>query len=199
MTIFDLLFLLTLLVVLVSLVAAAAALITGRQARALRIGRALAVGLALYAVTSVTVSLATPQRVIAAGEPWCFDDWCLTLERVTERDAGDQIEYTADLRVFSRARRVSQRANGAWIYLLDDQGRRYAPLPDPATVPLDVLLAPLESRTTSRQFKLPAGTRAIGLVTGHGGPYCGLGGLLIIGEAGCLFGKPTMVGIHAHA
>jgi hypothetical protein len=198
MTVFDLLFLLTALIVLVGLVAAAIAAIAGRRARAVRIGRGLALGLAVYFVVSVTVSFLTPQRVIATGAPWCFDDWCFTLERITARDSGAEIAYTTDLRVFSRARRVSQRAKGAWIYLIDARGRRYAPLPDSGTVPLDVMLAPLEERTTSRQFTLPAGTPAIGLVTGHGGSYCGLGGLLIIGNAGCLFGKPTMVGIQTH-
>src|SRR5262249_23046755 len=43
-----------------------------------------------------------------------------------------------DLRISSRARRVTQRANGAWLFLFDASGHRYAPQPDPSAVPLDV-------------------------------------------------------------
>jgi len=103
--------------------------------------------------------------------------------------------YHVGLRIFSRAGRVSQRANEAWIYLIDDRGHLYSPDPDPSAVPLDVLLQPQESVTTSRVFNVPADAHRFGLITGHGGPYCGPMAWLIIGESGCLFGKPTMIRI----
>ena len=75
--------------------------------------------------------------------------------------------------LFALAGRVVQRASGAWIYLIDGQGRSYSPESDPSAVPLDVLLQPHESVTTSRIFHVPADVHGLGLLTGHSGSYCG--------------------------
>jgi hypothetical protein len=56
-------------------------------------------------------------------------------------------------------------------------------------------LQPGESVTTSRTFLVSAPVHRLGLVTGHGGSYCGWEAFLIIGESGCLFKKPTMIQI----
>src|SRR5262249_35143303 len=129
MTIFDLLFLLTALLSFVTLLAAATLAMIGRRAKALVLIRALGLFVMSYIVVSVIVAFLKPQQVLAIENPWCFDDWCLAVERMTEHPAGQQVLYTFDLRVFSRARRVSQSAKGAWIYVVDTQGRRYAPTP----------------------------------------------------------------------
>lgn len=189
----DLLFLAALLAFVVGASRASYAALRGRGAIAWRRTRAIAIGAAIYVAGSVIVSYAAPQRAIPPGAPWCFDDWCLSLDRITERPDGAERAFVADLRISSRARRVSQRAAGAWIYLIDADGRRYAPETDPNEVPLDVLLAPGETRAATRRFLLPAGIRPVGLITGHGGPYCGPMDILVIGHAGCLFGKPTMI------
>jgi hypothetical protein len=44
-------------------------------------------------------------------------------------------------------------------------------------------------------FAVPIGSNAriLGLITGHGGPYCGPMSVLIIGAGGCLFNRPTMI------
>jgi hypothetical protein len=73
------------------------------------------------------------------------------------------------LRIYSTARGISQRANGAWIYLIDEQGRRYSTNPDPSATPLTVKLGPEQSVSTSRAFEVPADVRTLGLITGHGG------------------------------
>jgi hypothetical protein len=189
MTIFDLLFLASFLVSVVALIAAAYAAIRGRDSRAFSI---LAIWLAcavLYLAASVAVAYVAPQRMIAAGDPWCFDDWCLTVENVKRTDN----IYTVKLRISSEAKRVTQRASGAWIYLRDENDRHYDPTPGPAQVPLDVLLQPGESVAAQRSFRVPANIHELGLVTGHGGPPCGLMSLVIIGSGGCLFHKETMI------
>jgi hypothetical protein len=66
-----------------------------------------------------------PQRIRATFEPWCFDDWCLQVQKVDSAPAGAKIAYAIKLRVYSTARRATQRANGAWIYLLDERHRLY--------------------------------------------------------------------------
>ena len=195
MTIFDLLFLLAALTSMVTLVTSAVFAVLGPRRRALKILRVYGICLLAYLTVGVATSFLKPQRVIPMRDPWCFDDWCLKVEDVSQTPSQQGISYRVDLRIFSRAGRVSQRAKGAWIYLIDDQGGRYSPDPDPSAVPLDVLLHPRESVTTSRTFHVPADVHGLGLITGHGGSYCGPTAFMIIGETGCLFKKPTMIRI----
>ncbi len=195
MSILDLLFVLGFLVTVVTLIVAGVAALRGRGRTGLRILGVLGTCIAAYLATGLLVSLLAPRRVIAAGDPWCFDDWCLAVEHVRRTPGASDVTYAFDLRVFSRARRVSQRAQGAWIYLIDQHGHRYAPDADASAAPLDVLLRPNESVTTTRVFHVPPGVRALGLVTGHGGPYCGVMDVLVIGASGCVFRKPTMIRI----
>lgn len=195
MSLLDLLFIAAFLATVGTLIVAATFAIRRQGARALRILRVLAFCAAAYLLTGIAVSVLKPQRIIAVGQPWCFDDWCLTVENVSRRPALSTVSYQVELRIFSRARRVSQRAKGAWVYLLDDRGRRYSPDPDPSAVPLDVLLRPGESVTTARVFRVPAGIHDLGFITGHGGPPCGPMNILIIGGAGCLFRTPAMIRI----
>jgi len=195
MTIFDLLFLLAILVSVVTLVAATVMAVRGSHRRALKIFLGYGIGVLCYLAAGTATAFLKPQRVIPRGDPWCFDDWCLTVQDVSQTLGQRGISYRVELRIFSRARRVAQRASGAWIYLIDDEGRLYTPDPNPSAVPLDVQLQPDESVTTSRSFLVPATVHRLGLVTGHGGSYCGWGAFLIIGESGCLFKKPTMIRI----
>lgn len=189
MTILDLLFVACFLLSLIALVAAAYAAFRGRISRAFSI---LGIWLAcavLYLGVSVSVAYAAPQRVIAIDTPWCLDDWCLTVKNIQHADTN----YNVDLVISSEAKRVTQRAKGAWIYLRDENDRHYEPFDDPGEVPLDVLLQPGESVAAQRRFHVPVKVHELGLVTGHGGPPCGLMSLVIIGNGGCLFHKQTMI------
>jgi hypothetical protein len=188
-TIFDLLFLASFLASVIALATAAYAAIRGRISRAFSILRVWLVCATAYLGISVAVAYVAPQRVIAAGTPWCFDDWCLTVKDVEL--AGTRCKVNVLLS--SEAKRVTQRANGAWLYLRDKNDTHYEPTPNPSDVPLDVLLQPGESVAAQRSFNVPANVRELGLVTGHGGPPCGFMSLAIIGSGGCLFHKQTMI------
>jgi hypothetical protein len=194
MTLFDLLFLACLLATVVTLLAAAGTAIRGQWRRAGSILKRLGIAAVGYILLVLMVSAALPQRVLSIGDPWCFDDWCLSVDGVNRVDGQPDVAYRVSLTVFSRAKRVSQRAKGAWIYLIDGRGQRYEPLQDAGEVPLDVLLQPGDSVKTWRTFRVPASASGLGLITGHGGPYCSPFPP-IIGEAGCVFHKPTMVRI----
>lgn len=194
MTIFDLIFLAAVLTSVITLVAAAVCALRGRGKKSLKLLRNYGLSVVVYFLVALAVDFFRPQRVIDASEPFCLDDWCLQVENVKHTSNRSSDSYHLDLRVFSTARRVSQRAKGAWIYLIDEHGRRYSPESDPSAIPLDVQLGPQQSLTTSRVFMVPADVHKLGLITGHGGPYCGMG-ILIIGEGGCLFDKPTMIRI----
>jgi len=191
MTIFDLLLLFLLLAALITLLTAAVSALLGKGAQSLRLLRNLAICAGVYLATVALVGLTSPQRILRVGEPWCFDDWCLSVEAVNHTPAPPLVAYTVSLRLFSRARRVFQRAKGAWIYIVDRDGHRYSPVPDPSATPLDVMLGPGDSVTTSRVFRLPAGAAGLGLTTGHGGPV-NLGALAI-GDESSLLHKPTYI------
>ncbi len=193
MTLFDLIFLVAALTTLITLILIVVAALRGRGARALTLLTRLGIGAVGYLAAGLIVSVAQHQRRIAPAEPWCFDDWCLTLDHVGTTRTDDGSIVTTEFRIASQARRISQHANGAWIYLLDAGGHRYAPIDDAADVPLTVQLGPGESVPASRRFRLPGGVTATGLITGHGGPYCGMMSFLVIGSAGCVFGRPTMI------
>jgi hypothetical protein len=67
---------------LVILLTAAYRLIRGRRASALRLLAGWGLGVFVYLTVSVAVSLVRPARVIELGQNWCFDDWCIAVERV---------------------------------------------------------------------------------------------------------------------
>ena len=196
MTIFDLLFLACVLATAITLTFAVIFALRGRGAKALRIARAYGIGAVAYLAIVLAVDFFKPQRVLAVGAPWCLDDWCLQVESASRATDGRRVTYDIKLRIFSTARGIAQRANGAWLYLIDERGHRYAANSEPSAVPLTVQLGPGQSVTTSRKFEVPGDVGALGLITGHGGPYCSAMSLLIIGEGGCLFNRPTLVRVN---
>jgi hypothetical protein len=198
MTFFDLLFLAVVLTSIASFSVAGYLLVRGRRAQALRIERIHGLCAVGYLAIATTVACWKPQHVIAAEDPWCFDDWCLQVQRVQAMPVGSNVSYHVNFRFYSIARRISQHApDGATVYLIDSQGHRYSPKPDPSAAPLTALLKPEQSINTSRVFEVPGGVRSLGLVHQHGSSYCGFPGILIIWEGGCLFDKPTMIRIRS--
>lgn len=195
MTIMDFIFLASVLASFVVFAVATTFVLRRGRVRALRLLRTYAACAVLYLLVGVVASFLKPQRVILLGNPWCFDDWCLTVEGVARIPNESYALYRIDMNISSRAGRSAQRAKGAWVLLVDEHGHRYLPEPDPSFPPLDVLLQPHEAVSTSRMFRVPATVTNLGLVTGHGSSYCGLMAFLVIGESGCLFGKPTMIRI----
>lgn len=195
MSLLELFFLLAVLVSAITIIVVVVLTFRGRRRQGLTLLGIFAICVVSYLVAGVLTSFASPQRILRLGEPWCFDDWCLSVEQVNRAPGPVGNSYLVSLRIFSRARRVAQRANGAWIYLIDDRGHLYAPDPDPSAVPLDRMLQPGESIAASRLFHVPINVHGLGLVTGHGGSYCGPMNFLLIGQGGCLFGKPAMIRI----
>jgi hypothetical protein len=192
---FDLLFLASVPLSIAMLVAAAISALRGRQRGAINILKMWGIYVALYMTVALAFDFIQPRQTIRVGDPWCFDHWCLTVETVESVPVQSEIAHNIKLRIFNSSRRVVQWAPNAWIYLIDDKGRLYPPDHNPSTAPLDVRLQPQQSVTTSRVFHVPTQVKDLGLITGHGGPYCGPMSILIIGEGGCLLNKPKMIRI----
>jgi hypothetical protein len=187
--IFELLFILILLSSVIALVTAAIQAVRGRSRNALRVLGVLAASLAVYFTICCLSTVLTPRRVLNIGEPQCFDDWCIELSGATKTAAGSTVTYQTSIRIFSRARRVAQRENGAVLFLEDDRGVRYAELPNPSDTPTNVLLQAGDSVTVTRSFQLPATAHVAGFVFTHSGfPI----GWFVIGEGQSLFHKEAI-------
>jgi hypothetical protein len=170
-TIFDLVFIALFLISIGTLAVAAVSAILGRRTRAIGILKGFAVGVAIYCGIVILVSLVAPRRMLSAGEPLCFDDWCITVEGAERTASQSDTSYVVRLRLSSRARRVTQRENGVVVYLTDANRTRYDPVPDTSATPLNVQLQPVESVVTTRTFKVPVAAHVLGLVIAHEGGF----------------------------
>jgi hypothetical protein len=109
-------------------------------------------GFAAYTAAVIAVSLATPRMIVTGGDSYCYDLWCIAVQKVTATPAGQNTLYTIQVRLSSDANRVKTSAGNALPYLLDDQGHRFSLAQDPSVTPMDTTLSPGESVTTSVTF-----------------------------------------------
>jgi hypothetical protein len=203
MTIFDLILLFSFFVVLFGVIALLIALVTRRRMLARRLGIGLLSYIGLYAVLLVGFSLSTPQRVMEMRQVRCYDDWCAAVEQVRQVPVIGTVQaqgsfYLVTIQVTSQAKRISQRALDAAIYLLDGSGVRYDPSPagqsalqaaGQAGQPLNSLVDAGGSFTYTAAFDLPPSATQVGLVMTHGA----FPGNIVIGDDQSFLHKPTIV------
>ncbi|MGE0886803.1 MAG: hypothetical protein AB7P14_25060 [Blastocatellales bacterium] len=190
MTIFDLLFIAVFFATVILLVAAALSAIRGRRRKAFVTLRWLAIFLGVYFGILILVSLFSPRRVLNIGDKQCWDDLCIAVTKVRQVPKTSVNSCLITFELSSRARRRAQRELGLNVYLLDERGRRFDPLPNKDDVPFDVLLQPQAIISATRSFEIPADARNLVLGVSHSGrfPAC-----CIIGEPESLFHKRTVV------
>jgi hypothetical protein len=207
MTVFDLVFLLAVVGCVLALVALGFFLLRRHWRSARRVALALGGFLALYAGVLLSVSLLSPQHTLAMHHERCFDDWCLSVERVVEQPtvgASPMIvaargEFTlVTVRVSSRAKAITQRALDVQVSLLDESHRRYDPSPSGQQAldaiggggqPLSSEVAPGGSFNRTVVFDLPTGSSHLALVVTHGL----FPDLLVIGSEQSFLHKPTII------
>jgi hypothetical protein len=154
--------------------------------------RKLGVSAIAYVAMVYTATAFSKQVVLQIGDAQCSDDWCLSVERVTRTAKNHVAFYNVTLCIFSRARRVAQREMAAKdVYLEDNDWRRYDPVLTGSEVPLNSLLQPGQSVTTSRTFAVPEDQRNICLKIDRSQPLV-LPVCMIVGECGA-FHKGTKV------
>ena len=100
------------------------------------------------------VAFAAVLLVHQIGEPRASIDCGVTVTGAKRVAAGNSQQWTVDLRISSRAKRIQQRERGAAVHLVDSQGRKFFPLATAADVPLDVQVGPGESADATRRFDL---------------------------------------------
>jgi hypothetical protein len=203
MNIFDLIFLFSVFVILFGVIALLIAFFTHRRTLARRLGIGLVSYAGLYAILLVGFSLFSPQRVMEMHQVRCYDDWCAAVEQVTQAPAIGSVQahgsfYLVTVKVTSQAKRISQRALDAAIYLLDGSGVRYDPSSEgqlalqaagQAGQPLNSLVDAGGSFTYTAAFDLPPSASQVGLVMSHGA----FPGNIIIGDDESFLHKPTIV------
>jgi hypothetical protein len=209
MGILDLFFIFVFLIVVGLIITILVHTVTGHFPDALRWLKILGALVTAYLLMVIIVSVASPQRVVAAGENRCFDDWCLAVHDVQfTREIGSAkangIYYEVNIRISNRARGRTQRENGVIVHLVDSEGRRYDPS-DAAQRAYEVLHGPTASLSstiptgqfidTVRVFELSADAKNVGLVVSHNtgpGP-----GLFVIGDGSSLLHRPTIIRLPA--
>jgi hypothetical protein len=77
--------------------------------------------------------------------------------------------YKLALKLSSLANDGPPSATDEWIYLTDEQGRRFLPLRDPSAIPIDVAIAPHGSVNTWLTFHLPGDAHTLFFAGGVNG------------------------------
>ncbi len=205
MSIFDLLFLFSFLLIAAGIVGLLVALFLRRRRLALRLAIGLVIYAGVYVLLLVSVSLLSPQRVLAMHEVRCFDDWCMAVEQVEQRPAIGSAQaqggfYLVTLQVSSQAKRIRQRELDTAVFLVDERGVRYDPSPSgqqaleaagQAGQPLNSWLDAGAAFTHIAVFDLPPGVTQPGLVISHGA----FPGSIIIGDDQSFLHKPTIMSL----
>jgi hypothetical protein len=154
--------LLLLFAYLVTLVAAIGLVISvgifaARNTRmAAKVAAASVASLAFYFVGASTIWWASPETVIKLGDSYCWDLWCMGIDKVNADPRGKEIIYKIDVHFFSDANTVKTGSDDAVVYLVDDRGRRFPLVDDPSVIPINTRLDPRQSLNTKLTFIVPA-------------------------------------------
>src|SRR5438128_2239491 len=155
----------------------------------------------VYLLVVMTTSLLSSQKIVAIGDTFCEDIWCIGVERVDVVSRGESVEYNVAVKIFSDTGTAVISAKGASLYLLDERGRRFPLVPNPAAVPFDTTLNPGQSIQTTLTFLAPRDVRQLLLGGVHGGSLGGgelplIPRLLVrlyLGNDGSLMHKSTLL------
>jgi hypothetical protein len=147
----------------------------------------------VYLCVVIGVSLGQRQRVVAMGEPQCFDEMCFAVTRVEEvpgfliRDGRRLLRVSVQV---TNKGRKAQRERLIRAYLMDGQGRRWEMSPGVNGVELTARVAGGGSVVSEPVFKVAGDASGMGLVLTHG---LWQPGLLVIGDSDSLLHRKTVV------
>ena len=143
-----------------------------------------------YTALTIAVSLLLPQKVVNPGQSYCVDSWCIGIQNVTKTATEQSVTYKADVRIFSDLNSGTTSARGASLYLVDERGRRFPMVPDPAVIPFDTELSPKQSVDTTLTFRVAADAQHLALR--GDGPDLWIA-KFFIGDDSALFHRPTLI------
>jgi hypothetical protein len=146
----------------------------------------------VYFCVLIGVSLGQRQRVVAMGEPQCFDEMCFAVIRVEEVPGFLIRDGRRLLRVSVQVTNKGRKAQSEGLiraYLVDAQGRRWEMSPGVNGVELTARVAGGDSVVSEPVFKVAADASGLGLVLTHGRWQPGL---LVIGDSDSLLHRKTV-------
>jgi hypothetical protein len=149
----------------------------------------------VYLSVVIGVSLGQRQRVVAMGEPQCFDEMCFRVIQAEEvpgfliRDGRRLLRVSVQV---TNKGRKAQREGLIRAYLVDAQGRRWEMSPGVNGVELTARVAGGGSVVSEPVFKVAADASGLGLVLTHGRWQPGV---LVIGDSDSLLHRKTVVAL----
>jgi hypothetical protein len=143
-------------------------------------------GLAVYLAAVNVVSLLSPQTIVKPGDSYCFDIWCIGVDRVSTHNSGQENLIQVDVHIFSDANTVKVSAK-ARPYLVDENGRRFPLIYESSAIPFDAVLDPGQTIKTSLMFKAAPDARQL-FLTGDVETPPPFPLVLLVG----MFHKPTL-------
>jgi hypothetical protein len=149
----------------------------------------------VYLCVVVGVSLLQQRRVVAMGEPQCFDEMCFAVTRVEEVPGFLIRDGRRLLRVSVQVKNKGRKAQSEGLiraYLQDAQGRRWEESAGVNGVGLTARVAGGDSVVSEPVFKVAADASGLGLVLTHGRWQPGV---LVIGDSDSLLHKRTVVAL----
>jgi hypothetical protein len=148
---------------------------------------------AMYLAVLIGVSLVQKQKVVAVGQPQCFDDMCFTVTGVEEVKGflihDEQRLIRVTVRVTNRGR--TAESDGLMrAYLVDAQGRRWEESTGVNGVGLTAKVVGGDSVLSQPVFKVAGDATGLRLVLTHGWKQPGV---LVIGDSDSLLHRKTVV------
>ncbi|MEO6805262.1 MAG: hypothetical protein ABI209_03855 [Edaphobacter sp.] len=147
----------------------------------------------VYLGVLVGVSVTQRQRVVAMGEPQCFDEMCFTVTGVDElpdfpnRDGRRLVRVS--VKVMNKGNKM-QSEDLIWAYLVDAQGRQWKESPGLNGVGLTSRVAGGGFVMSEPVFRVAGNATGLRLVLTRGRR---LPGVLAIGDSDSLFHRKTVV------
>ena len=131
-------------------------ILVARKVRtAAKVAAASVAALAFYFVAATTIWWVSPGRIIKLGDSYCWDLWCMGIDKVNATPRGQEMIYKIDVHFFSDANTVKTSTDDALVYLVDDRGRRFSLVDDRSVTPINTRLDPGQSLNTSLTFVAP--------------------------------------------
>jgi hypothetical protein len=147
----------------------------------------------VYLVVLIGVSLGQRQKVMAVGQPQCFNDMCFTVVGVEEvkgfliRDERRLMRVT--IKVTNRGRSIKNEGL-IRAYLMDSQGRRWEETAGVNGVGLTAKVAGEDSVLSEPVFKVAGDATGLRLILTHGWR---LPRVLMMGDSDSLLHRKTVV------
>ena len=135
-----------------------------------RAGLPLLCAVLVYGMLLLAGSVTSSDRHVALGSSLCFDDWCVSVTGLhdTAEHSSERI-VSADVRVFSDAKRVTMRGSHPRVFFIDERKHWFEASTAPGDRELNGELGPGDAFATRVHARVPPETRIVAVRVWEGG------------------------------